>query len=159
MLGAHPVNHTHHSTFGFNTTFDPASRGLKLGLVVIDKLYGFLTEMSLSRNLTIEISDPTIKDQKIKLTPYNDFSQISFEIEVINGKPIPPDPDSNKDLTLEIIILIVSSVIVLTCLGYLLMLIWRRPLSALEKSLVEDPEPLRPHEMNYTMAVDGSFQI
>lgn len=139
MVGAHVINHTQQSTFGFNTTFDTTHNNSRLGLVVIDKRYGTLTEMSLSRNLTIEVLDHTITDQKIKLTPYNDFNHLSFDIEVINGKPIPP-PDDNSDLTLEIIVLIVGCFVTMTCVGYVVILVWRKPLSDKEKSLVEDPE-------------------
>ena len=145
MIGAHTLNHTHQSVFGFNLTYEPSNNGTRIGLVVIDRLSGTLTEMSISSNLTIEVLDPAIKDQKIKLTPYNDFSRLSFEIEVINGSPIPPDPDADKDVTLEIIIIIVGSFVLLICLGYLLIITWRRPHTELEKSLIEDPEPEIPH--------------
>jgi hypothetical protein len=137
ILGAHHINHSHQSTFGFNTTFDPASDNSRLGLVVIDRRDGTLSELKLSRNLTIEVFDPAIKDQKIKLTPYNDFNSLSFEVEIINGSPIPPpDPDADKDITLEIIILIVAGFVLLVCLGYLAILVWRRPFTAIEKSLI-----------------------
>lgn len=155
MMGAHTIDHSHQSTFGFNTTYDAASNGTRLGLVVIDRRYGTLTEMSLSRNLTIEVLDPAIKDQKIKLTPYNDFSRITFEVEVVNGSPIPPTPDDG-DVTLEIIIVIVGAVVVVTCLGYLIILFTRRPYTELEKSLIEDPEPA--HQLRETLVTRDSLR-
>jgi hypothetical protein len=39
------------------------------------------------------------------------------------------------------------------CLGYLLMLLFKKPLTELEKSLVEDPEPVVASYINESLAM------
>ena len=57
------------------------------------KLVKTLSELNISRNLSVEIVDPSIQSQVITMIPYNDFAKYQFKIEVINPHPN-PEPDN-----------------------------------------------------------------
>lgn len=63
-----------------------------------------------------------------------------------NTNPNPEPDDEGLSLTAEIILLVIATLTLIGFIAYLAMMFFRRPLTELERSLVEDPEPIHDHD-------------